>query len=60
LRSHAHARAKNIHAFVIERLRALIVELPIMKRTIARYCPLIEAEPLKGAGSIENEEQTNV
>jgi hypothetical protein len=30
LRSRAHAHAGNIHAFVIERLRALIVELPTM------------------------------
>jgi hypothetical protein len=30
LRSRAHAHASNIHAFVIERLRALIVELPTM------------------------------
>jgi hypothetical protein len=30
LRSPAHVRAKNVNAFVIERLRALIVELPTM------------------------------
>ena len=42
------------------RLRALIVELPIMKRTIARLLSTDGGGASQGAGSIENEEQTNV